>query len=81
MKEGFLARKQCPKCGGNIYLDRDYYGWFEWCLQCGHARELAGVVAGKAEVGLLEHEEAEQSAEVQQRSASEYHGNMPRHTS
>lgn len=40
MREGFL-RKRCLKCGGNIYLARDEYGWYEQCLQCGCARELS----------------------------------------
>jgi predicted nucleic-acid-binding Zn-ribbon protein len=39
---GFTKRK-CPKCGGNLYLDSDYYiegsfiSWYEeeTCLQCG----------------------------------------------
>ena len=42
MKNGLVIRK-CPKCGGNLYLERDYYeeglfiGWYEQetCLQCG----------------------------------------------
>ena len=42
MKYGFVNQK-CPKCGGNLYFDRDYCieGSFislheeETCLQCG----------------------------------------------
>jgi hypothetical protein len=42
MKPGFTKRK-CPKCGGNLYFDRDYciegifISWYEeeTCLQCG----------------------------------------------
>ena len=42
MKTGFIKRK-CPKCGGNLYLDSEYYiegsfiNWYEEeaCLQCG----------------------------------------------
>ncbi len=43
MREGF-TRKRCPKCGGNVYLDRDFYGWYERCLQCGYTRELHSIV-------------------------------------
>ncbi len=43
MKEGFL-RGRCPKCGGNVYLDRDHYGWHEECLQCGYAHDLQTLV-------------------------------------
>jgi hydrogenase maturation factor HypF (carbamoyltransferase family) len=28
--------KQCPKCEGALYLDRDMYGPFVACLQCGY---------------------------------------------
>jgi uncharacterized protein (DUF983 family) len=27
-------RRRCPKCGGNLFLYNDYYGWYEQCLQC-----------------------------------------------
>ena len=38
------TRSKCPKCGGNLYFDRDYYveggliSWYEQeeCLQCGY---------------------------------------------
>jgi ribosomal protein S27AE len=39
-KETMLTRKQCPKCGGNIYLSADYYGRYEGCLQCGYTCDL-----------------------------------------
>jgi hypothetical protein len=37
----------CPKCGGKLYLDRDYNGWYEQCLQCGHIKDLAIVYQNK----------------------------------
>jgi len=37
---GGLTQKRCPKCGGNIFLDRDSYGWYEQCLQCSHTSYL-----------------------------------------
>ena len=33
-------RGRCPKCGGKLYLDKDHYGWYEQCLQCGLTRDL-----------------------------------------
>ena len=39
MRSSFL-KKYCPKCGGNIYLDEDYYGWYEQCLQCGYTYDI-----------------------------------------
>ena len=43
MRRGFTNQK-CPRCGGNTYIDLDYYlegdliSWYEQecCLQCGH---------------------------------------------
>jgi hypothetical protein len=28
--------KGCPKCHGDLYESRDYYGRYVTCLQCGH---------------------------------------------
>jgi ribosomal protein S27AE len=33
-------RKRCPKCGGSVLLNKDFYGWYEECLQCGHMHVL-----------------------------------------
>ncbi len=45
MKQAITIRK-CPKCGGNLFLDHDYYiegivvSWYEeeTCLQCGYIK-------------------------------------------
>ena len=41
----FLAGKRgiCPKCGVNLYIDRDFHGWYEECLQCAFMRDLTPV--------------------------------------
>ncbi len=28
--------KDCPRCGGDIFIDIDEQGWFNHCLQCGY---------------------------------------------
>lgn len=38
IREGF-TQERCPKCGGNVYLDRDFYGCYEKCLQCSYTRD------------------------------------------
>jgi len=43
MKEGF-TQQRCPKCGGNIFLHRDLYGWYEQCLQCSRIWYLNSIV-------------------------------------
>ena len=32
--------KNCPRCGGDMFIDRDFYGWYEKCLQCAYCCEL-----------------------------------------
>jgi len=36
--------KSCPRCDGDMFIDRDLYGWYEQCIQCGHVRDLRSVV-------------------------------------
>ena len=54
MRSGFV-QKHCPRCGGNIYLDKDYYGWYEQCLQCSHTRYLEAIVETQERVGSKGH--------------------------
>ncbi|MCX6013020.1 MAG: hypothetical protein NTV30_06355 [Chloroflexi bacterium] len=32
--------KGCPRCKGDLYLEKDTYGWYEECLQCGYMKDL-----------------------------------------
>ncbi len=34
--------KSCMRCRGDIYIDKDYDGWYEHCLQCGYLRPIPG---------------------------------------
>ncbi len=38
-----LRIRTCPRCGGNVLVDRDRHGWYEHCLQCGYQRDLEDV--------------------------------------
>ena len=33
--------KGCPKCKGDLYLNKDMYGKYFNCLQCGYMKDLA----------------------------------------
>jgi hypothetical protein len=34
----------CPRCRrGDISVDKDQYGWYEYCLQCGYVRDLVDI--------------------------------------
>ena len=32
--------KSCPKCSGDLYLNRDCYGSYLNCFQCGYIKDL-----------------------------------------
>ncbi|MCH7746024.1 MAG: hypothetical protein IIC84_08130 [Chloroflexi bacterium] len=32
--------KDCPRCRGDMYTERDIYGTYKECLQCGHMIDL-----------------------------------------
>ena len=35
----------CPRCkNGEVFMDRDQYGWYQSCLQCGYTRDLPDIV-------------------------------------
>jgi hypothetical protein len=33
--------KSCLRCSGDIYIDKDFDGWYEHCLQCGYMRPVS----------------------------------------
>jgi len=41
--------KACPRCRGDLYLDRDIYGTYLECVQCGYIRDLAEEAASRME--------------------------------
>lgn len=49
MKEGFI-KKRCRRCGGNIYIENDQFGWYEQCLQCGHTADMGSIIYAGDEV-------------------------------
>ncbi|MCX6013180.1 MAG: hypothetical protein NTV30_07190 [Chloroflexi bacterium] len=32
--------KACPKCKGDMFIEKDMFGWYEQCLQCGYLHDL-----------------------------------------
>jgi ribosomal protein S27AE len=32
--------KSCPRCGGDVFIERDLDGWYEQCLQCSYRVDL-----------------------------------------
>jgi ssDNA-binding Zn-finger/Zn-ribbon topoisomerase 1 len=47
------VKHRCPKCGGNLYMDKDYHGWYEQCLQCAFTRNLKVIYEDKKPVKVF----------------------------
>lgn len=48
--------RRCPKCGGNLYMDQDYHGWYEQCLQCSYMKDLVVVYEKKKPVTITDYQ-------------------------
>jgi len=35
-----LHKKCCPRCEGDVSLNKDYYGYYLSCLQCGWSKDI-----------------------------------------
>ena len=54
-----LRQKSCPRCKkGDIGVDRDQYGWYEYCIQCGYTRDLVDLAGPEQERAVDEKKEA-----------------------
>ena len=50
--------KGCPKCNGDIFLEKDFDGWYERCLQCGYNQDLETIVEVKEQPSVRKREPA-----------------------
>lgn len=41
--------KNCPRCGGDIFVDSDNNIWYEQCLQCSYRRDMRSIAEIKRE--------------------------------
>ena len=48
---GTWKLKSCPRCRGDMFIDRDTYGWYEECMQCGFHNELESMVEFSEKLG------------------------------
>ena len=59
--------KGCPRCGGDLYSDRDIMGYYRQCLQCGYTqyeqrrRERRGPAGAPASDHIPERDQGEGS--------------------
>ena len=38
--EQMLSLKSCPRCKGDLHTNRDFYGAYTECLQCGYMQDI-----------------------------------------
>lgn len=38
-----LRLKACPRCSGDVLVEHDLHGWYEYCIQCGYQRDLPSI--------------------------------------
>jgi DNA-directed RNA polymerase subunit M/transcription elongation factor TFIIS len=36
--------KCCPRCNGDLFIQRETDGWYEECLSCGYQRDVSNLV-------------------------------------
>jgi len=36
--------KSCPRCSGDLFIQRETDGWYEECLLCGYQRDVSNLV-------------------------------------
>jgi len=36
--------KSCPRCNGDLFIQRETEGWYEGCLLCGYERDVSNLV-------------------------------------
>lgn len=46
---GMWRLRGCPRCKGDITLQRDHWGRYEQCIQCGYLHDLENAVEVKGQ--------------------------------
>ena len=36
--------KSCPRCNGDLFIQRETDGWYEECLSCGYQKDVSNLV-------------------------------------
>jgi len=40
--------KSCPRCNGDLFIQRETDGWYEECLLCGYQHDVSNSVAASS---------------------------------
>ena len=44
--------KQCPRCSGDLIAERDKYGAFISCMQCGMSKDITGATVDPSQISM-----------------------------
>jgi DNA-directed RNA polymerase subunit M/transcription elongation factor TFIIS len=50
--------KSCPRCNGDVFVQRETEGWYEGCLLCGYEREVSNLISVNS-VGQIKIDDSE----------------------
>ena len=59
-----LRLKGCPRCGGDVSENRDLYGSYEQCIQCGYMKDLSNSEQLLARLGIADFEGKDRGKKV-----------------
>ena len=62
--ELMLQLKSCPKCSGDLAVDRDIYGWFRQCIQCSYIQDISEAAVKQIAARVKNRTKARTTAEV-----------------
>ena len=48
-----LQLKGCPRCQGDLVLDKDHFGWYQSCIQCGMNIDLPEMTVNSTNVAKI----------------------------
>ena len=41
--------KSCPRCNGDLFIQRETDGWYEECLLCGYQHDVSNIVVASTD--------------------------------
>ncbi len=39
--------KSCPRCNGDLFINKEANSWYEHCLLCGYLRDVTRLIAAE----------------------------------
>lgn len=71
--------RSCPRCQGDFYQDRDTFGYYLRCLQCGHEIQLFKRLESEQQLSPSLLEEIRMAADSSRLENERGHGRPGRH--